>query len=59
MELVHPGEVVREQEEVEGKVDHEWDGWAAPKQGQALEENACVQNVERLLLMKPEHPVTL
>jgi hypothetical protein len=59
MELVHPGEVVREQEEVEGKVDHEWDGWAALLQVQALEENACVQNAERLLLMRSEHLVTL
>jgi hypothetical protein len=41
-ELVHPEEMVREQEVVEGKVDHEWDGWAATKQAQALAENACV-----------------
>ena len=31
----------------------------APGQVQALEENACVQNAERLLLMKSEHPAHL
>ena len=40
-------------------VDHEEEEWEAPEQVQALEENAGVQNAERLLLMKPEHPVTL
>jgi hypothetical protein len=30
-----------------------------PELALALEENACVQNAGRLLLMKPEPPVTL
>jgi hypothetical protein len=33
--------------------------WMAPEQVQALEENACVQNAKRLLLMKQERRATL
>ena len=58
-ELVHPGGVVQEQGEAQEWVDLVREEWVAPEQVQALEENACVQNAERLLLMKSEHPVTL
>jgi hypothetical protein len=42
----------------------EWVGlgkeeWVAPEQVQDREENVCVQNVERLLLMKQERRATL
>jgi len=58
-ELGHPGVVVREQAEVLEWVDREGEGWMAPEQVQALEENVCVQNAERLLLMKQERRATL
>ena len=40
-------------------VDLAREEWVAPEQVQALEENARVQNVEPLLLMKSEHPAPL
>jgi len=40
-------------------VAHEEEKWEAPGQVRALEGNACVQNVERLLLMKSECPATI
>jgi hypothetical protein len=40
-------------------VDLAREEWVAPEQVQALEENAGVQNAERLLLMKSEHPAPL
>ena len=58
-ELVHPGGVVQEQEGVAEWVDREGEGWMAPEQVQALEENVCVQNAKRLLLMKQERRATL
>ncbi|MDI7260989.1 MAG: hypothetical protein QME90_13855 [Thermodesulfobacteriota bacterium] len=59
MEQVHPGEVAREQEEVQEWVDLVREEWVAPEQVQVRLENVCVQNAERLPLMKSEHPVTL
>ena len=59
MELALPGEVVQEQAEVQEWVDLAGEEWAAPGRVQVRAENACVQNAERLLLMKSEHPVTL
>jgi hypothetical protein len=58
-ELARPEALVQEQAEVQEWVDPEGEGWMVPEQVQALEENVCVQNAERLLLMKSEHPVTL
>jgi hypothetical protein len=58
-ERVHLGGVVQEQVEVPEWVDPAGEEWVAPEQVQAPEENACVQNAERLLFMKLEHPVTL
>jgi hypothetical protein len=40
-------------------VDLAREEWVAPGQVWAMGENACVQNAERLLLMKSEHPATL
>ena len=54
-----PGEVVQEQVEVQEWVDLAGEGWAAREQVQALEESVCVQNAERLLPTKSEHPATL
>jgi ribonuclease D len=59
MELVHPGEVAREQVKVQ-----EWAGlvgeeWVVRELVQDREENARVQNAERLFLMRSEHLVTL
>ena len=59
MELVHPEALVQEQAEVQEWVDLGEEEWAAPEQGQVLWENACVQNAERLLLMKQERRATL
>ena len=59
MERVHLGVVALEAAEVLEWVAHEAEEWEAPGQVQALEENACVQNAERLLLMKQERPATL
>jgi hypothetical protein len=58
-ERVHPGAAVVRPEEVQERVVQEGEEWVAQEQAQALEENACVQNAERPLLMKSEHPVTL
>jgi len=57
-ERVHLGVAALEAAEVLEWVAHEEEKWEAPGQVQALG-NACVQNAERLLLMKSEHPVTL
>ena len=59
MGQVHPGGVVQEQAEVQEWVELEGEEWVVPERVQDQEENVCVQNVERLLLMKLEHPVTL
>jgi hypothetical protein len=40
-------------------VDLAREEWVVPGQVWALEENACVQNAERLLLMKLEHRAPL
>ena len=40
-------------------VDLAREEWADPEQVWALEENACVQNADRLLRMKSEHPAPL
>ena len=58
------GQVLYRVAALEGAEVLEWvdlagEEWVAPGQVQALSENACAQNVERLLLMKSEHPVTL
>ena len=58
-EQAHPGEVARGRVEVQEWVDLGEEEWAVPEQVQVRLENACVQNAERLLLMKSEHPVTL
>jgi hypothetical protein len=58
-ERVHPGEVVQEQAEVPEWVDLVGEEWVAREQVQALEENASVQNAERLPPMKLGHPVIL
>jgi hypothetical protein len=54
-EQVPPGGVVRERGEVQEWVGQEGVEWVAPEQVQAPAENVCVQNVERLFLMKSEH----
>ena len=59
MELAHPGEVVQEQAEVREWVDLAWEEWMVPEQVQDQEEIACVQNAERLSLMKQERRATL
>jgi hypothetical protein len=46
-------------EEVQEWVDLVGEEWAAPEPVQVLGENVCVQNVERLLLMKQERRATL
>ena len=53
------GAVVQEQVEVQEWVGLGWDEWAAPEPVQVRQENVCVQNAERLLLMKSEHLATL
>ena len=53
-EQVHRGEVVQEQEGVQEWVGHEREEWGAPEQVQVRQENVCVQNAERLLLMRLE-----
>ena len=53
-EKVPPEAVVQEQAEVPEWVDLVREEWVAPEQVQALEENACVQNVGRLSLMRLE-----
>ena len=59
MEQVLPGVAVLVGAEVLEWVDLVREGWAAPEPVQVRQENVCVQNAERLLLMKSEHPVTL
>ena len=59
MELAHPGEVVQEQAEVQEWVGLVGEEWAAPEPVQVRLENVCVQNAERLLLMKQERRATL
>ena len=59
MEQVPPGGVVQGQVEVQEWVDFAREGWEDRGLVQALRENAFVQNAERLLLMKSEHPATL
>jgi len=59
MERVHLGVAALEAAEVLERADPEWEEWAAPEPVQVLQENVCVQNAERLLLMKLEHPATL
>jgi len=51
--------VVQEQEGVPEWVDLVREEWVVPKQVQALEENVCVQNAGRLLLMRLEGLVHL
>lgn len=46
-------------EEVQEWVDLVGEEWVALVQVQDLGENVCVQNVERLLLMKSEPPVPI
>jgi hypothetical protein len=58
MERVHPGEVALALEEGLGRVNLEWEG-VALEQVQVLEENASVQNAERLSPMKQEHHAPL
>jgi len=53
-EQVHRGEVARGQAEVREWVNLGKEEWVAPEQVQVLEENACVPNVGRLLLMRLE-----
>jgi hypothetical protein len=59
MERVHLGEVALVLEEGVDRVDLEWEEGGAPNLAQVLAENACVQNVGRLSLMKQEHHATL
>jgi len=59
MERVHLGVAALEAAEVLEWVAHEEEKWEAPGQVQALKENACVQNAERLSPMKPECPATI
>jgi hypothetical protein len=58
-EQAHPGGAVLEQGGAQEWVDLVGEEWVVPEPGQARQENVCVQNAERLLLMKLEHPVTL
>jgi hypothetical protein len=51
MEQGHRGGVVQEKAGVLGWVEFKEQGWGVPELAQALAENACVQNVGRLLLM--------
>jgi CRP-like cAMP-binding protein len=59
MEKVPPGEAVLDQGEVPEWVGLAEEGWVVRGRVQVLRENASVQNVGRLLLMKSEHPVPL
>jgi hypothetical protein len=51
-------ELVQEQAEVREWVYLVGEEWVAQEQEQVRQENVCVQNAERLLLMKWESPVT-
>jgi len=57
-EKVHPGVVVREQEEVQEWVDLVEEEWAAPEPVQAQQGSAFVRNAELSHLMRLEFPVT-
>jgi hypothetical protein len=59
MEQVRPGGAVPEQGEVPEWVGIAEEEWVVRKRVQVQRENASVQNVGRLLLMKPEPPVPL
>ena len=54
-----PGGAVLEQGEAQEWVDLVGEEWAAPEPVQVRLENVCVQNAERLLLMKQERRATL
>jgi hypothetical protein len=58
-EQAQPGGVVRVPVEVPEWVELAEGEWVAPGLVQVRGENVCVQNAERLLLMKSEHPATL
>ena len=58
-EPARPEGLVQEQAEVQEWADLAGEEWVAPEQVRALRENACVQNAERLLLMKQERLATL
>jgi hypothetical protein len=57
-ELAQFGGVVRGPAEAPEWVELAKGEWVAQEPAQVREENVHVQNVERLLLMKSEHPVT-
>ena len=59
MEKVRPGEAVPERGEVPEWVGLAGEGWVARGRVQVQRENVSAQNVERLFLMMPEHPVPL
>jgi hypothetical protein len=59
MERVHLGVAALEAAEVQEWVDLVREEWAAPEPVQVRLENVCVQNAERLLLMKSECPATI
>jgi hypothetical protein len=50
---------VLEEEEALGREDPAKEEWTGPERVWVQGESVCVQNAERLLLMKSEHPVTL
>ena len=58
-ELARPGGAVQEREEAQEWVDLVREEWVVPERVQDQEENACVQNVERLSLMQQERRATL
>ncbi|OGP89104.1 MAG: hypothetical protein A2156_11635 [Deltaproteobacteria bacterium RBG_16_48_10] len=58
-ELARREALVQEQAEVQEWVDLVGEEWAAPEPVQVRQENVCVQNAERLLLMKQERRATL
>jgi hypothetical protein len=57
--LAQPGGVVQVLVEVEEWVDLGEGEWVAQEPAQVRGESVCVQNAERPLLMKSEHPATL
>lgn len=59
MEQVLPGVAVLVGEEALVWEDRGEEEWAAPEPVQVRLENVCVQNAERLLLMKQERRATL
>ena len=48
-----------EKEEALGREDPEEEEWKGPERVRVQGESVCVQNAERLLLMKPGYLVTL